>query len=190
MELPDRAVAQGPGVGQERRRDRGVLSVSSSPGLFPAGRSPHRPAFPCARRRTRLSRTSWRSNTPGYSTAALGGTGRSSSPPRSCLRVHGFLLRPSTVGVRRPALAALRLPGGVQLFASASDLSGPWHLPVLKGSETGNHHEPRLRTSSRHAPEGPGAIAAPGRAGASINHGRTHAAQPNPSMQRTRYARR
>ena len=190
MELPDRAVAPGPGVGKERRRDRGVLSVSSSPGHLPADRALHHPAFPCARLSTRLSRTSWRSNTPGSCTAAPRGTGRSSSPPRYCLRLHGFLLRPPTARVRRPALVALRLPWGVQLFASASDPSRPWHLSVLKGSETGSHQEPRLRTSSRHAPESPGAIADPGRAGASINHGQAHAAQPNPSMQRTRCARR
>ena len=190
VELPDGAVAPGPGVGKERRRDRGVFSVSSSPGQLPADRSLHRPAFHCARLSTRLSRTSWRSNTPGYCTAEPRGTGRSYSPHRYCLRLHGFLLRPSTARVHRPALVALRLPGGVQLFASASDPSGPRHLPVLKGSETGNHQEPRPPTSSRHAPESPGAIADPGRAGASINHGQAHAAQPNPSMQRTRFARR
>ena len=190
VELPDRAVAPGPGVGKEPRRDRGVLSVSSPPGFLPAGRSPHRPAFPCARLRTRLSRTSWRSNTPGYCTAAPRGTGRRSSPHRHCLRLHWFLLRPSTARARRPAIVALRLPGGVQPFASASAPCRPWRLSVLKSSETGRHPEPRPRTSSRHAPEHAGAVADLGRAGAFINHGQAHAAQPNPSMQRTRCARR
>ena len=190
VELPDRAVAPGLGVGKERKRDRGVSSVSSSPGHLPANRSPHRPAFPCARLSTRLSRTSWRSNAPGYCATAPRGTGRSSSPHQCCLRLHGFLLRPSTAGVRRPTSVALRLPGGVQLFASASDPNRPWHLSVLKSSETGYPQEPRLRTSSRHAPKSPGTLADPGSTGASINHGHAHAAQPNPSMQRTRYARR
>jgi hypothetical protein len=190
VDLPDRAVAPGPGVGQERRRDRGVLLVSSSPGFLPAGRSPHPPAFPSAMFRTRLSRTSCRSNTPSYSTAAPRGTGRSSSPPRFCLRVHGFLLRPSTAGVRRPAFVAPQLPAGMQLFAPASVSSRPWRVSVLKRSEPGSHQEPRLRIPSGHPPEGPSAITDTGRTGSSNNRGQTHAAQPNPSMQRTRSARR
>ena len=190
MELPDRAVAPGPDVGKERRRDRSIFSVSSSPGHLPANRSAHRLSFPCARLSTRHSRTSWRSNTPGYCTTAPRGTGCSSSSHRYCLRLHGLLLRPSTARLRRPAAVALRLPWGVQLFASASDSSRLWHLSVLQGSETGSHREPRPRTASRQVPESPGAIAHPGRTGASINHGQAHAAQPNPSMQRTRFARR
>jgi hypothetical protein len=160
VELPDRAVAPGPGVGNERRRDRGVFPVSSSLGQLPADRSLHRPALPCARLSTRLSRTSWRTNTPGFCTAAPRGTGRSSSPHRYCLRLHGLLLRPSTARGRWPAAVALRLPGGVQLFASASDPSRPWCLSVLKGSKTGCHQAPRPRTSSRHA-ESLGAVADP-----------------------------
>ena len=190
VELQDRAVAPGSGVGKERKRDRGVFSVSPSPEHRPAGRSSHRPVCPCSRPSTGRSRTSWRSNKSGYCTAAPRGTARRSSPRRYSLRLHWFLLRPSKARVRRPAIVALRLPGGVQLFSSASEPSRPWRLSVLKSSETGHHQEPRPRTLSRHAPEHPGATAEPGRAGASINHGQAHAAQPNPSMQRTRCARR
>ena len=89
--------------------------------------------------RANRSRTSWRSNTSGFSTAAPRRTGRSSSPPRQRLRPHGFLLRPSTAGVLRPAFVALRLPWGYgclhQLQAAAAPRASP-SSRVLKSGAT------------------------------------------------------
>jgi hypothetical protein len=194
IEFPERAVAPGPSVGKERKRGRGAPAVSSSRGYLRADTSLHRPASPFARPRANLSRTLWRSNTSGSCTAAPRGTGCSSSPLRHSLRLHGFLLRPSTAGVHRPAFGALRLPSEVQLFvqlfAPASISYRPSRLSVLKGSETESHQGPRRRIPARHTPDGRGALSSPGATGVSRNHGHAHAAQPNPSMQRTRCARR
>ena len=140
--------------------------------------------------RANRSRTSWRSNTSGFSTAAPRRTGRSSSPPRQRLRPHGFLLRPSTAAVLQPAFVDSSAFVGGQLFAPASSCCRPSRISVLKGSEIGGHQRPRLPSSARHTPNGRSASSDLAPTGVSSNHGRAHAAQPNPSMQRTRYARR
>ena len=138
VELPNRAVAPRPGVGKERRRDRGA--PRSRRLLGTSGRTPHpRPASPCAAR-ANLSRTSWRSNTSGSCTSAPRGTGRSSSPPRHCLRHHGFLLRPSTAGVLQPAFGVLRLPGECSCWRQLRSPAVPGASPfsrVLKEGPPG-----------------------------------------------------
>ena len=112
MDLPTRAVAPEPGVDKERGRDRAMAWFSPSWSPVGAAESFGRPTHPWACSATGCSRTSWRSNPSGSCKPAPRGTGRSSSPPRFCRRLHWFLLRPSTAGVRRPAFVALRYPGG------------------------------------------------------------------------------
>ena len=139
MELPNRAVAPGPAVGKERKRGRGAPSVSSSRGYLRADTSLHRPASPCSRPRTNLSRTSWRSNTSGSCKALPPGTGGRSSAPRHRLRPHGFLLRPSTAAVLRPALVARRLPWGYSCLHQLETAPVPRSSPssrVLKPGAT------------------------------------------------------
>ncbi len=190
MALPNRAVAPGPVVGKERERCRGAPSVSSSREYLRADTSLHRPASPCPRPRTSLSRTLWRSNTSGPYAVAPRGTDRSSLPSRYCLRLHGFLRRPSTAGALQPAFAVFRLPEECscsrQLQSPAVAGASPFSW-VLEAGAPRSRAFAFLPVSLRKAPAPHPAPAPPG---VSDNHSPAHAAQPNPSMQRTRYARR
>ena len=133
-----RAVAPDPSVGRERGRGVAMASVSSPSGRIRVDTSASRRSFPYASTGACRSRTSWRSNTSDFFTASPRGTGRSPSPGRHCLRPYGFLLRPSTAGVLRPAFVALRLPAEVQLSTPSCTSRRSWCLGVREGSEMGN----------------------------------------------------
>ena len=189
VKLPNRAVAPRRDAGRERKRDRVATRSRRHLGAF--GLAPHLKALP---------RHAPRPCQPLAHFVALEHIGfqhGGAEGQRSEFRAAPTL--PASSRVSTAAIYSGRSPAGIrgpsafvggQLFAPASNCCRTALLSVLKGSETGGHQRPRLPSSARHTANGRRALSDLGPTGVSSNHGPAHAAQPNPSMQRTRYARR
>jgi hypothetical protein len=167
-----RAVTPEPDLGSQRGKQRTAPSVSSTlpwrwlppnSGLLPvhvAGPSQLiAPPFRTAGSRTKHSRTSWRSNKSGSFKLGPKGTGRISSLLRHCRRLHCFLLRPSTAGVRLQAFRALRLAGErgfrFRLRAPSVPEASPFPTALKNGATRGCTFAPPP-AAPRNAQERPG----------------------------------
>ena len=186
--LPNRAVAPGPGAERERRRDR--ITTRSRRLLKASGPAPHLKTLPlhaprpCQRLAHSVALEHIRlphGRAEGHRSQLLAAP---TPPASSRVSTAALYSGRSQAGIRGSSASV-----GVQLFAPAAISSRPSRFCVLKGSETESHQGPRRRIPARHTPDGRGVLSSPGPT-VSRNHGQAHAAQPNPSMQRTRCARR
>ena len=147
------------------RQTRTLKENEGGIGPWPRSRRPVRPSAPLSHSVARPIP----GPVPPPATRALRGA-RTHRPPASRRRGAPVAAprRPDTAGVftgfycghLQRAFAGRHLwlfgiRGGVQLFAPACNVSRPWRLFVVTGSETGCHPGPRLRIPSRHTPKGP-----------------------------------